>query len=60
MTWHVIFTRPYSTELFKTLSTSHSVKGQARGVIEIKHSTDVDSPPHTPRVCMSIHPQGMS
>ena len=37
MTWHVIFTRPYSTELFKTLSTSHSVKGQARGVIEIKH-----------------------
>jgi hypothetical protein len=27
-------------------------------VIENKHSTDVESPPPFPRVCMSIHPEG--
>jgi len=31
-----------------------------RGVIENKHSTDVESPPPPPRVCMSIHPEGKS
>ena len=28
-----------------------------RGAVEKKHSTDVDSPPPPPRVCMSIHPE---
>jgi len=28
-----------------------------RGVIENQHSTDVESPPPPPRICMSIHPE---
>jgi len=36
--------------------------GRGRVVIENKHSADVESPPppppYTPRVCMSIHPEG--
>ena len=32
-----------------------------REVIEVKHSTDVESsPPHPPRLCMTIHPEGKS
>jgi hypothetical protein len=31
-----------------------------RGVIENKHSTDVESPPSPPRKCMSIHTEGKS
>ena len=29
-----------------------------RGVVQNKHSTDVESPPPPPRVCMSIHTGG--
>ena len=31
-----------------------------RGLIEIKHTTDTASPPPSPRVCMSIHPECQS
>jgi hypothetical protein len=30
---------------------------KARGVVENKHSTDVESPPPPLRVCMSNHPE---
>ena len=33
---------------------------QAGGVLRTGHSTDVESPPSPPRVCMSIHPEGKS
>ena len=32
----------------------------AWGLLRTKHSTDVESPPPPPRVCMSIHPEGKS
>jgi len=32
----------------------------ARGVIENRHPTDVETPAPHPRVCMSIHPEGKS
>ena len=29
-----------------------------RGVIENRHSADVEYPPPSPHVCMSVHPEG--
>jgi len=42
--------------------SQHSLLHQSpgRGVIESKHSNDVESPPPLPRVCMSMHPDGNS
>jgi len=41
-----------------TLPTLH-LQLLLRGVIENKHSADVESPPpYTPRVCTSNHPEG--
>jgi len=34
--------------------------GPGRGGVDTKHSTDVDSPPPPPRICMCILPEGMS
>ena len=33
-----------------------NVAARRRGVIENMHSTEVESPPPPPRVCMSVHP----
>ena len=43
-----------------TAATSFETLQPGKGVVENKHSTDVESPPRPPRVCVSIQPEGKS
>ena len=44
--------------VFCRMPCRRAARPPGRGVIEKKHSTYVESPP--PRVCMSVHPEGVS
>jgi hypothetical protein len=63
VTWRAMHVRPYIEKRFANVFTLAMIKsldlmGQARGGIENKHSTHVESPPHPPCVCESVHPDG--
>ena len=76
MTWRAICVRPWVVEAAAVRSESpdaRAVQGaprgvvlraqrrrQGRGAVQNKHSTNVESPPPPPRLCMSIHPEGKS
>jgi len=61
MTWRETSARPYATEL-DVDALCDAGGNVVRGVIENKHSTDVESLPPPLRVCMKycIDPQGKS